>query len=41
MTIKEILIQNKIKEEIKKSFELKEESNQLLDLAKQAVEIAI
>jgi len=41
LTIKEILIQNKIKEEIKKSFELKEESNQLLDLAKQAVEIAI
>ncbi|MDX4025835.1 hypothetical protein Q6A73_04350 [Aliarcobacter skirrowii] len=41
MTIKEILIQNKIKEEIKKLFELKEESNQLLDLAKQAVEIAI
>jgi hypothetical protein len=31
LTIKEILIQNKIKEE----------SNQLLDLAKQAVEIAI
>jgi hypothetical protein len=41
LTIKEILIKNKIKEEIKKSFELKEESNQLLDLAKQAVGIAI
>ena len=37
----DISIQNKIEEKIKKSFELKEESKQLLDLAKKAVEIAI
>jgi restriction endonuclease S subunit len=34
-------IQIKIEEKIKKSFELKEESKQLLDLAKRAVEVAI
>ncbi len=34
-------IQNKIEEKIKKSFELKEESKKLLDLAKKVVEIAI
>lgn len=34
-------IQIQIEEKIKKSFELKEESKKLLDLAKQAVEIAI
>lgn len=34
-------IQSKIEEKIKKSFELKEDSKQLLDLAKRAVEVAI
>jgi restriction endonuclease S subunit len=34
-------IQTQIEEKIKKSFELKEESKKLLDLAKRAVEIAI
>ncbi len=34
-------IQSKIEEKIKKSFELKEESKQLLELAKRAVEVAI
>lgn len=37
----DISIQTKIEEKIKKSFELKEESKQLLDLAKKVVEIAI
>ena len=37
----DISIQNQIEEKIKKSFELKEDSKQLLDLAKKAVEIAI
>ena len=37
----DISIQNQIEEKIKKSFLLKEESKQLLDLAKKAVEIAI
>ena len=35
------LIQTQIEEKIKKSFKLKEESKQLLDLAKRAVEVAI
>ena len=34
-------IQTHIEEKIKKSFELKEKSKQLLDLAKRAVEVAI
>ncbi|MDX4070967.1 restriction endonuclease subunit S [Aliarcobacter skirrowii] len=37
----DISVQNQIEERIKKSFLLKEESKQLLDLAKKAVEIAI
>ena len=37
----DIVIQTKIEEKIKKSFELKEESKKLLDLAKKAVEVAI
>ena len=37
----EIPTQTKIEEKIKKSFELKENSKQLLDLAKRAVELAI
>ena len=34
-------IQNQIEEKIKKSFELKEQSKKLLDLAKRSVEVAI
>lgn len=37
----DISIQTQIEEKIKKSFELKEESKQLLELAKRAVEVAI
>ena len=37
----DISVQIDIEERIKKSFELKEESKKLLDLAKRAVEIAI
>ncbi len=37
----DIAIQTQIEEKIKKSFELKEESRKLLDLAKRAIEIAI
>ena len=37
----DISIQNRIEEKSKKSFLLKEDSKQLLDLAKKAVEIAI
>ncbi|MCT7550537.1 restriction endonuclease subunit S [Aliarcobacter butzleri] len=37
----DISVQNQIEEKIKKSFELKEESKKLLDLAKRIVEIAI
>jgi hypothetical protein len=37
----DISVQKQIEEKIKKSFLLKEESKQLLDLAKKAVEIAI